>query len=986
MSELQPGIVAFLFTDIEGSTRLWEADPEAMSASLSRHDAVLHGVIAEAGGRVFKTAGDAFCAIFPSAAEAVSAAVAAQRAFTVEKWAMTIPLRVRVAIHAGHAESRDGDYFGPSLNRVARLLSTAHGGQIVLSRSAHELLRGLLPAGLALRDLGEYTLKDLQLPERIFQIIAPGLHEVFPPLKTPDRLLRNLPRPATAIIGREEAVQAARSLLGLTKAGDVGAPREPERPQQPARLLTLTGPGGTGKTRLALHLAQELGIELEDGAVFVPLAAVTDAGLAPAAVAAALDLAESSGESPRKVVFEQLRDRRLLLILDNFEQIMGAAAFVADLLEACPRIQIIATSRERLNVRGEQELALPPLALPMPEISDASGLPRPLTPETIRCSPAVQLFVARAQAVAPDLDVTAENAETLAQICMRLDGLPLAIELAAARARLLPPRSLLDRLEHRLDLLSRGARDLPTRQRTMRDTIAWSYDLLEPDEQALFARLAVFVGGATIDAAAAIARTGSDRAGHLDLDLLESLAEKSLIRLLDDRDEPRLLMFQTIRDFALERLAENPEREAIARAHAEYFLALAEAAEPLLVGREQTTWLARLDRDKANLRAAIAWLRAQGELELALRLTGALWRFWWLRGDMGEGRTVLEGLLREAAEIDVAIRAKALNGAGVLAESQGEWETATRLHEESLEISRRSGDLHGVAWSLNNLGVVAINRGDFERATVLLEENLAVAEQADDAASIATALNDLGMIALNQGDLQRSVSLRTRSLALVRALGDDSQTARILNNLGVSAIEFGELTRAQDLFAESLALHRGVGDRQGIASTLNNLAEVSGALGDSDSAMELFLESHMLAMEGSNRLYAAIAFEGLARLTLDSGDLPAARTRYSDALRLYALVDDRQGISGCLAGLAQTERGDQRFQHVAALLGAYWAIGGSDDTIQLSTVSDVEQSARAALGDTAFDASWQLGHEMPMSEVVERVVSAAISLDVFAAR
>ncbi|MCD6034128.1 MAG: hypothetical protein K0S78_6314, partial [Thermomicrobiales bacterium] len=633
--------------------------------------------------------------------------------------------------------------------------------------------------------------------------------------------------------------------------------------------LTLTGPGGAGKTRLSLHLAAELGAEFTDGAAFVPLADVTNPVLVPVAIASALDLGDTSGESPRDLVFAHLRDRHLLLVLDNFEQVTSAAPLVADLLTGCPRLRVVATSRERLSLRGEQELPLPPLALPKaplrPATDDASAEEASAAIEEVRRAEAVRLFVSRAQSVKPDFEVTAANAASVVEICSRLDGLPLAIELAAARSRLLSPDALLSRFNRRLDLLDRGPHDLPARQQTMRDTIAWSYDLLDPDEQRLFTHLSIFAGGATLEAAAAIAGD-SERGGGLDdFELIESLADKSLIQLTGD--EPRIRMLQVIRDFGQERLAESPQHQVIAQRHAAYFLALAEESEQLLAGSEQTRWLDLLEREQANLRAAVDWLRDEGQIEEALRLGGALWRFWWLRGDIDEGRHQLESLLAQTTPVSPAVRAKALNGAGVLAESQGDWDTATSLHEESLAISRQIGDQHGVAWSLNNLGVVAINQGDYTRAQSLLQENLAVAEQEHDTASIATALNDLGLIAHSRHDYEQATSLWTRSLALFRTLGDESHVARALNNLGTVAMELGEYRRAQDLFSESLALHRHVGDRQATASTLNNLAEAASSLGDAESAMGLFRESHSLALEGGNRLYAAIAMENLAALT-----------------------------------------------------------------------------------------------------------------------
>jgi predicted ATPase/Tfp pilus assembly protein PilF len=708
---------------------------------------------------------------------------------------------------------------------------------------------------------------------------------------------------------------------------------------------------------------------------------VTNPVLVPAAIASALDLGDTSGESPRDLVFGHLRDRHLLLVLDNFEQVMTAVPLVADLLTRCPGLRIVVTSRERLHLRGEQELPLPPLALPQipPTLASAamSAEEAAAAIDEVRRAEAVRLFVSRAQSVKPGFEITAGNAAAVVEICSRLDGLPLAIELAAARVRLLAPEALLARFDRRLDVLERGPRDLPARQQTMRDTIAWSYDLLDPAEQQLFTHLSVFAGGATLEAAAAVAGDPESDGGMADLDLIESLADKSLIQLTGD--EPRIRMLQTIRDFGQERLAESPEREVISQRHAEFFLALAEESEQLLAGSEQTRWLDLLEREQANLRVAIDWLRDEGRIEEALRLGGALWRFWWLRGDIAEGRHQLESLLAETALVAPAVRAKALNGAGVLAESQGDWETATRLHEESLQISRRIGDQQGVAWSLNNLGVVAIGQGNYGRAQTLLEENLAVAEHTNDKAGIATALIDLGQIAHYGGDDERARTLFTRSLALFRELGDESSIARALNNLGTILIEFGDYERAHALLTESLELHRQVGDRQRIASTLTNLAGAASPQGDFETAMGYFRESHMLALAEGNHLNAAIAMEGLATLAHHLGDERVAQNRFQEALHLYRGVGDQQGIASCLAGLAAAAAAQGRAEEAATLLGAASKMGETHDALEVPGLTDVVASLRSAMGDQAFDAAWQSGWAMPIDQVMDQIAAESRS-------
>ncbi|HET7091919.1 MAG TPA: tetratricopeptide repeat protein, partial [Thermomicrobiales bacterium] len=583
---------------------------------------------------------------------------------------------------------------------------------------------------------------------------------------------------------------------------------------------------------------------------------------------------------------------------------------------------------------------------------------------------AVRLFVERAQSVKPGFALTDDNAAAVVEICRRLDGLPLAIELAAARTRLLPPPALLARLDRRLDLLGGGSRDLPARQQTMRAAIAWSYDLLDAAEQRRFARASIFAGGGTLDAFAAVAEEGGEPLAVLDA--LTSLADKSLLRLSDDGDEPRLAMLETIRDFGRERLAELGEGDELGRRHAAYYLALAEAAEPALAGRGQTQGLDRLERDRANVRAALEWLRDHGETEAGLRLGGALWRFWWLRGDIGEGRAHLEALLAQPAAVAPAVRAKALNGAGVLADAQGDWEAATRLHQESLELSRALGDARAVAWSLNNLGVVALNQGDFERAEALLEENLSVAEATADPASIATAQIDLGQLALCRRDHNRATAALERGLTLFRQLGDESHVARTLNNLGYMALQRGDYERADALLNESLTHHRNVGDRQGIAGTLNNLAEAATARGDLEPAARLYLESHALALESGNRLYAAIAMENLAALARQRGEGPLAQHRFREALRLYHAVGDWQGIAATVSGLAALAADDGAPADAALLLGAVGAIVAAHGDIEAPADAAVIDSLREAMGESAFAIAWERGQTASLEEVIAR--------------
>jgi predicted ATPase/class 3 adenylate cyclase len=586
MSDLPSGTVTFLFTDIEGSTTRWERRSEAMRVALARHDALLRAAIHDHGGVIFKTMGDAFHAVFRDAANAVAAAVDAQHRLQADSWDEVGGLRVRMALHTGTAELRDGDYYGTTMNRVARLTSVGHGGQILLSEATAALVRDDLADGVSLLDLGQHRLKDLTRPEHISQVVQDGLPAAFPPLVSLDVQPHNLPTHPTALLGRERDIARVRERL---RRDDV-------------RLLTLTGPGGTGKSRLSLQVAAEMIDQFADGVFLVALAPISDPTLVASTIAQTVGVREATGRPIVESLKEHLSGKQMLLLLDNFEQIVEAASVVSDLLGAAPRLKILVTSRAALQVRGEHEEAVPPLTLP-----DRGRAP---APATLSQYSAVALFIERAGAIKADFTVTNENAPAVAEICHRLDGLPLAIELAAARTRLLTPQAVLARLERRLPILTGGARDLPARQQTLRNAIAWSYDLLSPEEQALYRRLSIFAGGCTLEAAEAVC----DPDGTLGLDVLDgmsSLAAQSLLKQLEGPDgEPRFGMLETIREFGLEQLRASGELELVARAHGEYYLDLAKAVGPILFADPAT--VRRSLAEFHNIHEALRWLFHHG--------------------------------------------------------------------------------------------------------------------------------------------------------------------------------------------------------------------------------------------------------------------------------------------------------------------------------------------------------------------------------------
>jgi predicted ATPase/class 3 adenylate cyclase/DNA-binding CsgD family transcriptional regulator len=911
MSSPPTGTVTFLFTDLEDSTKLWERNPKAMQVALARHDEILREVIDVRRGYVFKTVGDAFCAVFPTAQDALGAALTAQRVLASEEWSEEIgSLRVRMALHAGAAEERDGDYFGPPLNRVARLLSAGHGGQVLLSLAAQELVRDQLPEEMALRDLGERRLKDLFHPERIFQLIAPDLPTTFPPLKTLDERINNLPAQPTPLIGRESELAQVHDLLRT----------------EGVRLLTLIGPGGIGKTRLGLQVGADLLDEFEDGVFFVALATISDPYLVVPTVARTLDITETSGQTPEEALKDYLRNKELLFVLDNFEQVVEAAPLVGELLSACPALKVLATSRTVLRIYGEREFTVPPLELP-----DASH-PQPV--ERLTQYEAVRLFVERAQAAKADFSVTNENALAVAEICAHLDGLPLAIELAAARIKLLPPQAMLARLGSRLKLLTGGARDLPERQRTLRATIEWSRALLDEGEQMLFGRLAVFSGGRTLEAIEAIC----DTKGDLPVDAFEgvsSLLDKSLLRQEGGPGgEPRFVMLETVHEFAREKLEESGEEEAIRRAHADYYLGLAEAAEPRLTTADEEVWLGRLEAEHDNLRAVLSWSLENGQAELALRLCGALWRFWYLGGHLSEGRRWLEEALAQGEEKDSALRAKALGGAGHLAWGQGDFERAAALREEGLKLFRQLGDKAGIAASLNGLSYVSRMRGDYATAGAMCEEALAIHRELDDTWGIAQSLFLSGATAAFQGDRAAARPLLEESVDLFREVGERQSLADAIGVLGMAALSGGDLAVARSLEEESLGIMQSLGYRQGAARALNVLGDVILKEGDHAAARALYERSFVILGDLNDKWWIAWCLEGLAGVAVAQGQ-PARSAR----------------IFGTAEALREAVNGPRPLAHQA------------DHQRRVA-------AARAGMDEAAFAAAWAEGRAMTPEQAV----------------
>ena len=870
------GTVTFLFTDVEGSTRMWERDPTAMRSALARHDEILRSAIEESGGSVFKTMGDAFCAAFFSVPGALDAALSAQRALHAEEWDEGSVIRVRMALHTGAVEERGGDYFGPALNWVSRLLSAGHGGQTLLSLAAQELVRDALPVDVRLEDLGERRLKDLFRPERVFEISAPDHPSEFPPLRTLESHSNNLPLQPTPLVGREREV--------LEVCGRLR--------QEEVRLLTLTGPGGTGKTRLALQAAADLLEDFDDGVFFVALATVTDPDLFLKEIAAALGLQESGDAALEEILKEYLGRRELLLVLDNFEQILSAAPLAGGILSAAPRLKVLVTSRIPLGIYGEHEYAVPPLSIPDPKrLPDIGALSQ---------FESVRLFIERAGAAKAGFEITNENAPAVAEICARLDGLPLAIELAAARIKLLPPKAILTRLANRLKLLTGGAKDLPARQRTLRGAIEWSHDLLDEGERTLFARLAVFSGGRTLEAIEAVC----DAEGDLPIDAFDgvsSLLDKSLLtRDEGPQEEPRFVMLETIHEYAREKLEESGEAEETKRLHAEYFLSFAEEAEPELVGAEQIEWMDRLEAEHDNLRAALSWSMEAAEVESVLRMAGSLSLFWSVRGYSSEGRGWCEEALARDADHESPMRAMVLGGLGIMAWRQSDYERAEQSLGESLALYRGSGDGKGEAISLLYLGKAAIDRNELDLASELLSEGESMCRSVGDTANLADILNISAIVAMARGDLVGANTILEEALGLARAAGHIRCLALTTSNLGINAMLEGDYEEARALMEEALELNLALKDRGNHAVSLHNLGLIALLRGDPEQAAVLCAQSTQMFGDLLDSIGVTISLDALAAVSGQRGEvgkavrLWGAAQALRDAMRVSQPPDDKE--------------------------------------------------------------------------------------------
>jgi predicted ATPase/class 3 adenylate cyclase len=802
-----------LFSDIEGSTALLGRLGERYADALSAHRVLMRAAFAAWHGREVSTEGDSFFVVFSSAGDAVRCALAAQQSLAGYDWPSAAPVRVRMGLHSGEPAEHEDNYVGMDVHRAARIAAAAHGGQVVLSDATRLLAAVGLPAGVSVRDLGFHRLKDISEPERIYQLAGLGLPEDFPPLKSLGTQT-SLPAPATPLVGRDEDLARLRAAIA----------------QPGVRLVTLTGTGGLGKTRLAIAAAAALGQTYPHGVYFVALAAVRDAEVMWKTLADTLDVMTVDGRVAGAVT-GHLAGRRALLVLDNLEQLDGAGRVVAALLTAAPGLMVLATSRRPLHVQGEHEF--PVLALEVPADTDVAA---------VAASSAVRLFAQQAGLVRPGFTVTADNAGDVAAICRHLDGLPLAIELAASRVKLLTPRALLARLGHGLGLASAEA-GRPLRQQTLRNLMAWSYELLDPGVAQVFRRMSVFAGGCDLDGLAAVAVDGDgDPAGFDPLEPVAVLHDVSLITVTEGADgEPRLGMLETIRDYAFERLTQDDDLDGARKRHAEYYAAVAGRAHEQLDGPAQLTALDRLEAEHDNMGAALAWSLETPAAEgsgggeravIGLRLVQELTLFWYQHGHATEGRRWLQQALDLAYAGGGPPLAGVTHGLGVLMDTQGEPDAARRLFERSLAIWRELGDRDMQARELNSLGIAHHHLGDLEVARPLLAESIAIARDLGNLVRLAAGLTNLGQLESAAGNFDGATQALQEALTIDFELGDLLGAALDRQSLALVSLRAGRPGEARDLLSGTFDYVASSGNTSFIAHILELSAAITAELGD----------------------------------------------------------------------------------------------------------------------------------------------------------
>lgn len=951
MTQLPNGTVTFLFTDIESSTRLAQEHPEQWEALRARHNFLLQAAVEPYSGYIFQIIGDAVCVAFHSASDALHAALNAQWLLQNEPWSPA-PVKVRMGIHTGAAQLNNTTaqivYLGyATLVSTQRIMSAGHGGQVLISGTTYALVRDSLPANTELIDLGNRRLKDLLRPEHLYQLRAPGLLSTFPPLKTLDAFVNNLPVQITSFIGREKEIDEIKQKLSEH------------------HLVTLTGPGGTGKTRLSLQIAADLLDQFHHGVWFIELAPLTDPALIPQTILSAIGIPEQTGMPPLELLLDYLRDKKSLVILDNCEHLLDASASVANtILSSAPHLKILASSREALRLRGEAIYPVPSLSLP-----DVKNLP---VIEQLSQYEAVRLFIDRAMLVAPHFSVDQANAPFLAQICHRLDGIPLAIELAAARIKLLTVEQIAARLDDRFRLLTGGSRTLLPRQQTLRALIDWSYDLLSEPERLFLRRLSIFAGGWTLEAAEEVCSgDGPDDISSYDvLDLLSQLVNKSLVIVgeqtkTDHVPHPaagtlRYRMLETIREYAQEKLAAEGGSEGLRQRHLSYYVKLTAQAGPELYRSSQTVWLDSLDDELDNLRRALEWSLATDVASGMRMVAGPMYRFWVFHSTWRELGSWLRQLTQRYDQFDPLLARALASQAQCVMNSEGNFNEARQIVEKSLQIARDLSDKHSEAFSLSTLGGFTLLQGNVSDAVPLLEKALALYRELDDTAGQALTLD---WLAINNSDLERATRYAQEGLRLCRELGDLAGVASILTTLARLTYSRGEFSSPGPWLDEVLAIARQLGDRVREDEALITYGTLAYWQDDYAQAVSYYEQGISLGEKIGYRYQNLWAQIYMAYAVMKQGDYQRARSLFEEGIRGMKEANLVIGLVFAMEGLASLYVKEGIFQRAVLLFA--WAdttrgrMGDTRPPVEQTSVDRDLAVLRSQMDDSSFETLWR---------------------------
>lgn len=1005
--ELPTGTVTFVLTDVEGSVRGWEADQAAMARAVALHHQIIDGTVERhSGARPQEQGeGDSIVAAFERASDAIACALDTQLAMAKEDWESS-PISVRIGIHTGEAHLRDeSNYYGQTINRCARLRAIAHGGQIILSQSTYDLVLDHVPESATLKDLGAHRLRDLARPEHVYQLCHPDLPVEFPPLRSLDTFPNNLPVQLKSFVSRDREISEVESRLSAH------------------RLLTLTGAGGAGKTRLALHVAADQLENFPDGTWLVDLYPVTDPSMVVRSVMSALGLQEGAAQvralpddetqisrSSSERLLDYLKDRQLLLVFDNCEHLIPACAtLTATILASCPRVTILVTSREPLGVEGEATWRVPSLSLP-----DESGV---VDPEAYQ---AVRLFVDRACLSKSDFRLTPDNSRAVWEICRRLNGMPLSIELAAARVRVLTPQQISSMLDDQFRLLTGGSRTALERQQTLRASVDWSYSLLSEPERVLLRRFSVFGGGATLEAVEKVC-AGEAVASHDVLDLLSSLVDKSMIEAVEHGGHTRYRVLETIRQYSREKLVESAEAPNLRTLHRDFFLDLAERARPDLEWGDEIFWLDLLEEEQDNLGVAMAWTIDGREAEIAVRFVHALRDFWILRGGVPAGRRWANRAVELMGEASDEIRARSLLDAGKLAleewdvqaarefleeamkassEPSGE-ETlimradalgmkaqlaamraahleAKSLAEDSIHLSTQVGFPRGVWFATLLLAYVTAVGENYDAGIRLFHDTLAMARASGSKSALSTTLGSWAFLARNQKDIDAAGEYARDALEWARSLKDKRGTAFWLNMLAYVTMNRGEFAVARESLEEAISISREQGDNRAVAGYRHSLGELMEAEGESEAARTLFLESLTTSRESSYSSLIAECEWGLARLARAEGSHDESVSRNREALLELARAEI---IPAALRRLGEALVGAGRYEAAGRILGSWegmidarigrkWTIEDLNVRERAGFEADLA-TLREGLGAERLEAVWGEGREVSPENAVE---------------